>query len=49
MKLFLDFLPLVFFFLTYKIAGGHADAAAALATQWLGGLVSGGVVGAGAR
>jgi len=45
MKLLLDFLPLVFFFLTYKIAGLHADGAAALATKWLGALVSGGVVG----
>src|SRR4051812_15072083 len=45
MKLLLDFLPLVFFFATYKIAGGHPDAAAALATQWMGGWVSGGVVG----
>jgi intracellular septation protein len=45
MKLLLDFLPLVFFFLTYKVSGSHPDAAAAFATQWLGGLVSGGVVG----
>jgi intracellular septation protein len=46
MKLLLDFLPLAFFFLTYKVAGMHADASAAFATQWLGGLVSGGVVSA---
>jgi intracellular septation protein len=45
MKLLLDFLPLVFFFATYKIAGANADAAAALATHWLGGWVSGGAVG----
>ena len=45
MKLLLDFLPLVFFFATYKVAGANADAAAALATQWMGGWVSGGVVG----
>ena len=45
MKLLLDFLPLVLFFATYKIAGTHADAAAAFATHWLGGIVSGGVVG----
>jgi intracellular septation protein len=44
MKLLTDFLPLAFFFLTYKVAGLHADASAAFATQWLGGLVSGGVV-----
>jgi intracellular septation protein len=46
MKLLLDFLPLVFFFATYKFAGAHADAAAAFATHWLGGIVSGGIVGA---
>jgi intracellular septation protein len=45
MKLLLDFLPLVFFFLTYKIAGAHADAAAAFATHWMGAWVQGGVVG----
>jgi len=45
MKLLLDFLPLVFFFATYKVAGLHPDAAAAFATHWLGGLVQGGVVG----
>lgn len=45
MKLLLDFLPLVFFFLTYKVSGAHADAAAAFATHWMGGWVSGGVVG----
>jgi len=45
MKLLLDFLPLVFFFLTYKVAGLHADAAAALATKWLGGVTAGGAIG----
>ncbi|HEX4510250.1 MAG TPA: septation protein A [Burkholderiaceae bacterium] len=45
MKLLFDFLPLVFFFATYKVAGLHADAAATLATHWLGGWVSGGSVG----
>jgi intracellular septation protein len=45
MKILLDFLPLVFFFATYKVAGMNADAAAAFATHWFGGLVSGGVVG----
>ncbi len=45
MKLLLDFLPLVFFFVTFKVAGLHADAAAAFATHWMGGWVSGGVVG----
>jgi len=46
MKLLLDFLPLVFFFLTYRVAGAHADAAAGFATHWLGSIVAGGVVGA---
>jgi intracellular septation protein len=45
MKLLFDFLPLIFFFATYKVAGLHADAAASLATRWMGGWVSGGVVG----
>lgn len=45
MKLIFDFLPLFLFFLTYKIASAHAPEAAMLATQWLGLLVSGGVVG----
>lgn len=46
MKLLLDFLPLILFFSTFKWAEGHADAAGLLATQYLGGLVSGGSVGA---
>lgn len=46
MKTLLDFLPLAFFFLVYKVAGLHPDAAAAFATHWLGGLVQGGSVGA---
>jgi intracellular septation protein len=45
MKLLFDFLPLVFFFATYKIAGMNADAAAAFTTHWFGGFVSGGTVG----
>ncbi len=45
MKLLLDLLPVVFFFLTHKVASAHADEAATLATQWLGSLVLGGVVG----
>jgi intracellular septation protein len=45
MKQLFDFLPLALFFLIYKVAGNHADASAALATHWLGGIVSGGVVG----
>ena len=45
MKLLLDFLPLVFFFVTYKIAGANADAAAAFATSWMGSWTAGGAVG----
>ncbi len=45
MKLLLDFLPLILFFATFKGAEGHADAAAAFATQHFGFLVQGGVVG----
>jgi intracellular septation protein len=45
MKILLDFLPLVFFFVTYKIAGHSPDASAAFATHWFGSLVQGGVVG----
>ncbi|MFG6487082.1 septation protein A [Roseateles sp. BYS78W] len=46
MKLLLDFLPLILFFAVFKGAEGHADAAAAFATQHFGFLVQGGVVGA---
>ena len=46
MKLLLDFLPIILFFATFKIAEGRADEAAAFATEHLGALVSGGVVGA---
>lgn len=46
MKLLLDFLPLILFFVVFKGAEGHADAAAAFATQHFGFLVQGGVVGA---
>lgn len=45
MKLLLDFLPLILFFIVFKGAEGHADAAAAFATEHFGFLVSGGVVG----
>jgi len=45
MKQLFDFLPLALFFLIYKVAGSNADASAAFATHWLGGMVSGGVVG----
>ncbi|MDM4766068.1 septation protein A [Pelomonas sp. SE-A7] len=45
MKLLLDFLPLILFFTTFKIAEGHKAAAAAFATQHFAFLVSGGQVG----
>ena len=46
MKLLFDFLPLVFFFATYKIAGRMPDQGAGFATHWLGAVVQGGIVGA---
>ena len=45
MKLFLDFLPIILFFATFKWGESHGEQAQALANQYLGGLVSGGVVG----
>ena len=44
MKLLLDFLPILFFFGTFKYAESHKDWAAAFATDHLGFIVSGGVV-----
>lgn len=46
MKLLLDFLPIVLFFLTFNAAEKRADEAARLASDWFGFMVSGGVVGA---
>lgn len=46
MKIFLDFLPIVLFFLTFNQAEKRPDEAAALATDWFGFMVSGGAVGA---
>ncbi|WKB53261.1 septation protein A [Eleftheria terrae] len=46
MKLLFDFLPVILFFGMFKYAEGHADWAATAATDWLGFMVSGGVVGA---
>jgi len=46
MKILLDFLPILLFFVTFKYANGHKDWAAALATQHLGFAVAGGQVGA---
>jgi intracellular septation protein len=45
MKIFLDFLPIVLFFGAFKYADLHADWAAQFATQHVGFMVSGGVVG----
>jgi intracellular septation protein len=44
MKFLLDFLPIILFFATFKLADAHADAAARFATDHLGFAVSGGVV-----
>lgn len=45
MKLLLDFLPIILFFGTFKYAESSKDWAAAFATEHLGFIVSGGVVG----
>lgn len=45
MKILLDFLPIILFFGMFKYAEGHREWAAATATDWLGFMVSGGVVG----
>lgn len=45
MKILLDFLPILLFFITFKVAEGDASAAAAFASTHFGFLVSGGVVG----
>ena len=46
MKLFFDFLPIILFFGVFKVADMNAEAAARYATDHLGFVVSGGVVGA---
>lgn len=45
MKILFDFLPIALFFGMFKYAEGHQDWAAGTATDWLGFMVSGGVVG----
>jgi intracellular septation protein len=45
MKLLLDFLPIILFFASFNLAEKNVDHAAALATDWFGFMVSGGVVG----
>jgi intracellular septation protein len=47
MKLLLDFLPILLFFGVFKYAEGHKDWAATFATEHLGFMVAGGVVGPG--
>ncbi|MBC7698812.1 septation protein A [Aquabacterium sp.] len=46
MKIFFDLLPLLLFFGAYTWAGGHKELAAEWMTQYLGFLVSGGIVAA---
>ena len=45
MKILFDFLPIALFFGMFKYADGHKEWAASTATDWLGFMVSGGVVG----
>ena len=45
MKILFDFLPIALFFGMFKYADGHKDWAASTATEWLGFMVAGGVVG----
>jgi intracellular septation protein len=47
MKILFDFLPIALFFGMFKYAEGNKDWAASVATDWLGFMVSGGVVGPG--
>jgi intracellular septation protein len=46
MRLLFDLLPVILFFIAYKLGNQNPELAATLATQWLGGLVSGGHVSA---
>ncbi len=45
MKLLLDFLPVILFFITFKVAESHKEWASAFSTEHFGFLVSGGVIG----
>ena len=47
MKILFDFLPIALFFGMFKYAEGNKDWAASTATDWLGFMVSGGIVGPG--
>ena len=42
MKFLFDLFPVILFFIVYKFADGHQEAAHALALQYMGGLISGG-------
>lgn len=44
MKFLFDLFPVILFFIVYKFADGHQEAAHALAVQYMGGLISGGNV-----
>jgi intracellular septation protein len=44
MKLLFDLFPVILFFVVFRIAGSHPDAAQAFGSQYLSGLVSGGEV-----
>jgi intracellular septation protein len=46
MKLLFDFLPIILFFVAFKVADANKAAAAAFATSHFGFIVSGGIVGA---
>jgi intracellular septation protein len=46
MKFLFDLFPVILFFIVYKFADGHQEAAHALALQYMGGLISGGNVSA---
>ncbi|MDB5887439.1 MAG: ispZ [Rhodocyclales bacterium] len=45
MKFLFDLLPVIFFYGSFKYAHAHREWAAQLATNWLGFMVSGGIVG----
>jgi intracellular septation protein len=45
MKILFDFLPIALFFGMFKYADGHKEWAASTATEWLGFMVAGGIVG----
>ena len=44
MKLLFDLFPVILFFVVFRLAGAHAEAAQAFGTQYLSGLVSGGEI-----